>query len=164
MLHQQPYPTRASGDNAGTTEPTLVAQGNFLSCDYWFQEAQSRDSRRIARVDRAVGEQRSLLGKDGYIVQVAAAVDVALICLACMVIDSCEREEPVNGSSWDSVNTGRDSTVDSSRADDRWRQSLDTVPIQLPGDGKGKGVTLDNGNATSSKVPPLWLKGKTPRD
>jgi len=59
----------------------------------------------------------------------------------------------------------RDSTLDSSRTgDDRWRHSLDPVPIQIAGAkadvGVSKGVTLEG-----SKVPPLWPKGKgkTPR-
>ena len=160
MLHNEPYPSRTSDDAAGVTEPRLLVTGNFKACNYWFQEYQSREQRRIARVDRN-SVDGATHGKDSYLVQVAASVDVAVILLVTMIIDACEQDEHDNNDNY----TGRDSTVDSSRTgDDRWRHSLDPVPIQMAGAkpdvGVNKGVTLDG-----SKVPPLWPKGKgkTPR-
>ena len=188
MLHQEKYPSRTSDDSAGSSEPRLVVTGKFKECNYWFQEFQSRDQRRIARVDRNL-EDGGGHGKDAYIVQVAASVDVALILLVTMIIDACEHDDTDANENY----TGRESTLDSSRTGDdrcqdthkhalsrslaftlsrthslshthRWRHSLDPVPIQLAGAkpdvGVNKGVTLEG-----SKVPPLWPKGKgkTPR-
>ena len=161
MLHSEKYPTRQSEDSAGSNEPRLVVTGNFKACNYWFQEYShhSREQRRIARVDRNLDDGGGH-GKDSYLVQVAASVDVALILLVTMIIDACEQDDSEQNENY----TGRDSTVDSSRTDDRWRHSLDPVPIQIAGAkpdvGGNKGVTLDG-----SKVPPLWPKGKgkTPR-
>eukprot|EP00802_Teleaulax_amphioxeia_P015173 Tamp_15259.p1 GENE.Tamp_15259~~Tamp_15259.p1 ORF type:complete len:292 (+),score=67.18 Tamp_15259:52-876(+) len=160
MLHHEKYPSRTSEDNAGSMEPRLVVTGKFKECNYWFQEFQSREQRRIARVDRNL-EDGGGHGKDAYLVQVAASVDVALILLVTMIIDACEHDDSDGNDNY----TGRDSTLDSSRTgDDRWRHSLDPVPIQVAGAkpdvGTNKGMTLEG-----SKVPPLWPKGKgkTPR-
>ena len=159
MLHMEPYPSRTSEDSAGISEPRLMVTGNFKACNYWFQECQSREQRRIARVDRN-SPDGGVHSKDAYLVQVAASVDVAVIILVTMIIDACEQDDQDNEN-----HTGRDSTVDSSRTgDDRWRHSLDPVPIQIAGArpdvGVNKGVTVEG-----SKVPPLWPKGKgkTPR-
>eukprot|EP00960_Hanusia_phi_P075919 768482-Hanusia_phi.AAC.4 len=119
-----------SEDHTGCTEPRLIIGGDFSSCDYWFYEFRSRDQRRIARVERSV-EGSASLPKDSYFVHVAASVDVALILLASMIVDACEQEE-ANHDGNDSMYSGRDSVFDSSRTgDDRWRHSLDPVPIQI---------------------------------
>eukprot|EP00291_Cryptomonas_curvata_P000037 CAMPEP_0172190480 /NCGR_PEP_ID=MMETSP1050-20130122/23140_1 /TAXON_ID=233186 /ORGANISM="Cryptomonas curvata, Strain CCAP979/52" /LENGTH=219 /DNA_ID=CAMNT_0012865365 /DNA_START=34 /DNA_END=690 /DNA_ORIENTATION=+ len=88
-LHSSPFPTRSAGDKAGFSEPRIYAQGNFGGNDYWFFEFDSRDQRRIARVTRTPVQDPNQpqtsdpiparLEADAYLVQVAAAVDVALI-------------------------------------------------------------------------------------
>jgi hypothetical protein len=91
MLHNETYPSRTSDDSAGSSEPRLVVSGNFKACNYWFQEYQSREQRRIARVDK--NPEGAALGKDEYVVQVAASVDVALILLVTMIIDASEQDD-----------------------------------------------------------------------
>ena len=91
MLHNETYPSRTSDDSAGSNEPRLVVSGNFKACNYWFQEYQSREQRRIARVDK--NPEGAALGKDEYVVQVAASVDVALILLVTMIIDASEQDD-----------------------------------------------------------------------
>jgi hypothetical protein len=121
MLHNEKYPSRTSDDSAGSSEPRLVVTGKFKECNYWFQEFQSREQRRIARVDRNLEDDRRGEGKDAYIVQVAASVDVALILLVTMIIDACEHDDTDANENY----TGRESTLDSSRTgDDRCRDSL----------------------------------------
>ena len=103
MLHNgDKYPSRTSEDSAGSTEPRLMVTGNFKACNYWFQECQFREQRRIARVDRNL-EEGGGHGKDSYLVQVAASVDVALILLCTMIIDACEQDEENNNDNY----TGR---------------------------------------------------------
>ena len=121
MLHNEKYPSRTSDDSAGSSEPRLVVTGKFKECNYWFQEFQSREQRRIARVDRNLEDDRRGEGKDAYIVQVAASVDVALILLVTVIIDACEHDATEANENY----TGRESTLDSSRTgDDRCRDSL----------------------------------------
>ena len=97
MLHNgDKYPSRTSEDSAGSTEPRLIVAGNFKACNYWFQECQFREQRRIARVDRNLEEGGGGHAKDSYLVQVAASVDVALILLCTMIIDACEQDEDNN--------------------------------------------------------------------
>eukprot|EP00290_Baffinella_frigidus_P014476 CAMPEP_0180142838 /NCGR_PEP_ID=MMETSP0986-20121125/15838_1 /TAXON_ID=697907 /ORGANISM="non described non described, Strain CCMP2293" /LENGTH=282 /DNA_ID=CAMNT_0022086151 /DNA_START=51 /DNA_END=899 /DNA_ORIENTATION=+ len=152
LLHQSPFPSRSSDDDAGSQEPALVAHGDFLACQYWFQEVQSREQRRVARVDPPETERKG--GQDNYQVAIAPLVDVALILLCSLAIDTCEQEE-ANADGAESLGSGRESTLDSSRTDDRWRHSLDPIPIQMP--VKGGAAPKIGG------VPPLWHKGKTPR-
>jgi len=104
MLHNRDkYPSRTSEDSAGSTEPRLIVTGNFKACNYWFQECQFREQRRIARVDRNLEEGGGGHAKDSYLVQVAASVDVALILLCTMIIDACEQDEDNNNDNY----TGR---------------------------------------------------------
>ena len=114
MLHNEKYPSRTSDDSAGSSEPRLVVTGKFKECNYWFQEFQSREQRRIARVDRNLEDDRRGEGKDAYIVQVAASVDVALILLVTVIIDACEHDATEANENY----TGRESTLDSSRTGD----------------------------------------------
>ena len=86
-VHSPPFPTREAHESAGSPEPRLIVAGDFKNMDYSFIEADGRDSRRIARVDRSFGEGLSV-GPDNFSVQVASAVDVALVVLCSIVIDA----------------------------------------------------------------------------
>lgn len=86
-VHNPPFPTREAHESAGSPEPRMIVAGDFKNMDYSFIEADGRDNRRIARVDRSFGEGLSV-GPDNFSVQVASAVDVALIVLCSIVIDA----------------------------------------------------------------------------
>jgi hypothetical protein len=59
MVHASPYPSRSSSDDAGAQVPMLVAHGDFLGSSYWFQEVNSAEQRRVARVELSAPAQHS---------------------------------------------------------------------------------------------------------
>ena len=93
-----------------------------------------------------------------FSVAVAQHVDVALVLLATLVIDTCELEE-AGGDGATGLASSRDSAVESARSD-TWRHSLDPVPINMPARA---GAVPVGASTMGGGVPPLWHKGKTPR-
>jgi hypothetical protein len=157
FLHEAPYPTRTSPEADGSA-PALVARGNCADHSYAFAE-HGAARRVIARVDRAaVGRLApgTADAADKYVVAIGAWVDVALVLTAAVVIDSAVQE---GGRESLGPHTGRSSMGDSARSG-RWSTSLDTVPIQMPPQPNAGARPVGAG----SKVPPLWGKGRTPRN
>ena len=153
MLHNEKYPSRTSDDSAGSSEPRLVVTGKFKECNYWFQEFQSREQRRIARVDRNL-EDGGGHGKDAYIVQVAASVDVALILLVTMIIDACEHDDTDANENY----TGRESTLDSSRTgDDRCRDTHKHTLSHTHSLPHSLTLTLTGGDTRWTQCQSRWL-------
>mmetsp|Transcript_33105 Transcript_33105/g.87905 ORF Transcript_33105/g.87905 Transcript_33105/m.87905 type:complete len:80 (+) Transcript_33105:1067-1306(+) len=78
--------------------------------------------------------------------------------MATVIIDANETEVP-NGKGPSRFETRPGAAGANGLAgEDRWRDSLEPVPLMVPQDGKGG---LDDGKPKS--VPKLWGKGKTPR-
>jgi len=147
-VHVPPFPNREAHESAGNPEARLIVTGDLANMDYSFAEAGSRDNRRIARVDRSFGEGLTL-GPENFSVQVASAVDVALIILVSIIIDACVNDGADADTGPEGGDTGRSgmtSNADSVYTGDWKPHNIDVAPPK-PRD-----------------VPPLWKKGKTPRN
>jgi len=159
FLHEAPYPSRTSPET-DSAPPAMIVSGNVTGCSYSFVEHDAV-RRVIARVDRALVDKYApgtIDAADKFVVAIGAWVDVALILTAVVVIEAAAQE--TKDASKAGLETGRSSMADSTRTDGRWSSSLDTVPIQLPQPDVGP----KKDPAGLSKVPPLWGKGKTPRN